>query len=326
MTHYLQAHCSLDTSDLDEAREHVNKLWERHQSRLQRGRTYRLRWHQVDLRRTSLSYVDSSSAIHGSCGRVNGRLRLTMPEEGRVRHCIDGKSVDGTPDQGIIYTPGQDLELDIKPYRSLLLSIDADFLGRAARQRFERVPGASLWPHSMPLDLPPAATLRSLCRWLGQELDRPGSPLLTSSRVIQGFERSVLTLFLECLAARPEFAESRSQGDLAPLHLQRIEEWLDSNFLEPVGVEDMARIAGISVRAVQTMFRRLRGCTPSEALIARRLQHARHLLETAGPDTKVTDVAYDCGFFHLSRFAARYARCYGKLPSETLGRRLRKIV
>lgn len=326
MEHYLQTHRQLDTDDLDEAREHVGKLWERHQSHLQRGRTYGLQWHQVNLRRTSLSYVNSASAIHVSCGPVSGRLRLTMPEEGRVVHYIDGKKVEGTPEQGVLYTPGQDLKLDIKPYRSLLLAIDEQFLARAARRRFDRVPNASDWPNDLPLAMAPAATLQSLCRWLGQELDRPGTPLLTSPRVIDGFERSVLTLFLECLAASPQFRQARRLGDLSAGHLRRIEEWLDVNFLESVGVEDMANVAGISVRAVQTIFRRQRGCTPSEALMARRLEHAKRVLEAADPDTKVTDVAYDCGFFHLSRFAARYAERFGERPSQTLAKRIRKIV
>ena len=324
MEHYLQTHRQLDTDDLDEAREHVGKLWERHQSHLQRGRTYGLQWHQVNLRRTSLSYVNSASAIHVSCGPVSGRLRLTMPEEGRVAHYIDGKRVEGTPDHGVLYTPGRDLKLDIKPYRSLLLAIDEDFVARAARRRFDRVPDASDWPNRLPLDLPSAATLRSLCRWLGQELDRPGTPLLTSPRVIDGFERSVLTLFLECLAARPQFQQGRRPGDLSAAHLRRIEEWLDVNFLESIGVEDMAHVANISVRAVQTLFRRLRDCTPSEALMARRLDHAKHVLEEAAADTTVTTVAYDCGFFHLSRFAARYAERFGERPSQTLAKRLRK--
>lgn len=322
---YLQAHCRLATQDLDEAREHVGRLWERHQSQLRRGRTYGLRWHQVDLRRTSLSYVHSSSAVNLECGPVSKHFRLTMPEEGRVRHCVDGRLIEATPEQGVIYAPGQELKLEIEPFRSLLFTIDAELVERAARQRFDCLPAPGAWMNSMPLNLAAAMALRSLCRWLGHELDRPGTPLLTTPRVASSFERTVLTLFLECLAASPRFAEARSPEELSAFHLRLIEEWLDEHFLDTIGVEDMARVAGIGVRAVQALFRRLRDCTPTEALVQRRLAHARQRLTAADATTTVTAVAYDCNFFHLSRFATRYARTYGERPSETLARSQRTV-
>ena len=320
---YLQAHCRLATHDLDEARERVGRLWERHRSELQRGRTYGLRWHQVDLRRTSLSYVHSSSALHLECGPVSKHFRLTMPEEGHVRAFVDGRPIEATPERGVLYAPGQELKLEIEPFRSLLFAIDAEFVERAARQRFDRLPAPGAWMNSVPLNLAAATALRSLCRWLGHELDRPATPLLTTPRVASSFERTVLTLFLECLAANPAFAETRSSEELSTLHLRRIEEWLDEHFLDPIGVEDMARVAGIGVRAVQALLRRVRNCTPTEALVQRRLAHARQRLLAADATTTVTEVAYDCNFFHLSRFAARYAQTYGERPSETLARSLR---
>jgi transcriptional regulator GlxA family with amidase domain len=51
-----------------------------------------------------------------------------------------------------------------------------------------------------------------------------------------------------------------------------------------------------------------------------RLAQARADLEAPGPNTSVTNVAYDCGFSHLGRFAQEYARRFGESPSETLRR------
>jgi hypothetical protein len=48
-------HCRLITDDLDEARDYVGRLWERHDSRLRRGRRYGIRWHQVNLAHTAVS-------------------------------------------------------------------------------------------------------------------------------------------------------------------------------------------------------------------------------------------------------------------------------
>lgn len=319
---YLQSHCRLATHDLDEAREHVGRMWERHESHLPRGRTYSLRWHQVDLNHISLSYIDSGSALHVRCGPVGGRFRFTMPETGRVRHSVNGCNVVSTPVCGVIYLPQQELRLEIEPFRSLLLTIDAGFVERAARVRFGRAPIAERWANAIALESAPAATLRSMCRWLGDELDRPGTPLRTSRQVIANLERSLLALFLDCLT--PISGPANEPFDRLGLgHLRRIESWLDEHFREPIGVEDMALVAGTGVRTVQNLFRHHRGCTPSEALLQRRLNSAHQRLTEAGPRTTVTDVAFDCGFFHLSRFAALYARSFGERPSQTLAKRTR---
>ena len=60
-----------------------------------------------------------------------------------------------------------------------------------------------------------------------------------------------------------------------------------------------------------------------------RLARARADLEAPGRNTSVTNVAYDCGFSHLGRFAQEYARRFGESPSETLrrarGRRAERV-
>jgi AraC-like DNA-binding protein len=319
---YLQSHCRLATTDLDEAREHVGRMWERHESHLSSGRTYCLRWNQVDFRRTSLTYIHSGSALHVKCGPVGDRFRFTMPEAGMVYHRINGRGIQSTATRGVVYAPQQELQLEIEPFRSLLLTIDADFVKQAARLRFGKSPDFGYWTTAVSLDMPPAATLRSLCRWLGHELDRPGTPLRSSRQIIAGLERSLLTLFLDCLTA-VSGAAGDGPDSFALAQLCRIESWLDEHFCEPIGVEDLALVAGVGVRAVQNMFRRHRGCTPSEAIVQRRLTYARRRLIEADPQTTVTDVAFDCGFFHLSRFAARYRHAFGERPSQTLADRLR---
>ena len=267
---YLQSHCRLATTDLDEARENVGRMWERHESRLLRGRTYSLRWNQVDLGRTSLTYIDSGSALHLKCGPVGGRFRFTMPEAGLVTHCIDGRSIESTPARGVIYAPQRELQLKIEPFRSLLLTIDEDFVERAARLRFANQRVSGTWATAVSLEGSPGETLRSLCRWLGRELDRPETPLRTSRHVVANLERLLLSLFLDCVATAPDVGSDGSDS-YTLTQLRRIESWLDAHFREPIGVEDMALIAGVGVRAVQHMFRRYRGYTPTDAIVQRRL-------------------------------------------------------
>lgn len=50
-----------------------------------------------------------------------------------------------------------------------------------------------------------------------------------------------------------------------------------------------------------------------------RLDMARKMLLAGSRDgATVTEIAFSCGFSHLSKFAYDYRQCFGELPSETL--------
>ena len=126
-------------------------------------------------------------------------------------------------------------------------------------------------------------------------------------------------MFLDCIDERLP-VEPRKAEDLDAARVRQIEEWIDANFDEPIGIEDLARRAGVGVRSVQTAFRRLRGCTPMQMVLRRRLEAAREMLRRATPQTTVTHVAAECGFFNFGRFSCRYRDMFGEAPSQTLAR------
>ena len=49
-----------------------------------------------------------------------------------------------------------------------------------------------------------------------------------------------------------------------------------------------------------------------------RLDLARLRLSREGSASSVTDIALECGFTHLSKFAKAYKDRFGELPSQTL--------
>ena len=56
-----------------------------------------------------------------------------------------------------------------------------------------------------------------------------------------------------------------------------------------------------------------------EFLLEQRLQAARRALRESHTRVQsVSDIAYECGFTHLGRFADQYRRRFGALPAETL--------
>lgn len=109
-----------------------------------------------------------------------------------------------------------------------------------------------------------------------------------------------------------------------PPQIRRAIERIEADPATIGSATDLARVACLSLRALEEGFRRSVGVPPMAYLRDVRLARARELLAAADPAaTSVTDVAYSCGFLHLGRFAADYRRRYGVRPSQTLraGRR-----
>ena len=75
---------------------------------------------------------------------------------------------------------------------------------------------------------------------------------------------------------------------------------------------------GVSVRTLQEGFRSRFGTTVTAYHREVRLERAHRILSAAGERRAVADIAVECGFFHLGRFARDYRLRYGVTPSATL--------
>jgi AraC-like DNA-binding protein len=315
----LKNHCVLVTDDPEVSREFLSPVWEKHRTVL-RDRRFSVRWHQADLRRCSLAYVDHPCALDAACeGPLSDSFRLLLPMAGRIDNRINGRPAEATPSSAVLHAPAQDLKLAIQPFRLMLLGLDGAFVRHALRRRFASLPPFEQWAADLPLDAPAAASLNSFCHWLAHELDRPESLLRTDRRAIDSLERALLAFFIEVLAAQYPTMQSAPE-DLANRQIALIEAWIEANLGEPIGVEELAAVADVSTRSVQIAFRRLRGCTPVEFIRIRRLGRARQMLLEPTPQTTVTTVALDCGFFHFGRFSQQYRAQFGEKPSQTLAR------
>lgn len=94
--------------------------------------------------------------------------------------------------------------------------------------------------------------------------------------------------------------------------------WLNQRLDEPVGLDELAAVAGVRPRTLEMHFKAHLGVTPLGWVRKTRLARARQQLLTAHGDASVTHIANSNGFAELGRFAARYRREFGELPSDTL--------
>lgn len=116
-----------------------------------------------------------------------------------------------------------------------------------------------------------------------------------------------------------ELCYSKDTKSAAPVYVRLAEEYMRDNASRAMTVNDIAREVGVAMRTLHKGFQHYRNYSVSEFLRSERLSLARRELATARQrNLSVTDVAYSCGFLHLSKFAVSYQKKYGEKPSDTL--------
>ena len=96
-------------------------------------------------------------------------------------------------------------------------------------------------------------------------------------------------------------------------HLLRARDLADARYAEPLGVEDMARAAGLSRAHFIREFRRAFGDSPHAYLLTRRLERAAVLLRST--DRQVADICFSVGLKSLGSFTTSFTRTFGVSPT-----------
>lgn len=154
--------------------------------------------------------------------------------------------------------------------------------------------------------LPRVAHLMGL---IEAELVRPS---LGSRLMIDGLLRAIAGLLASRDSDTP--AEPCERIYLSPLKLRRVIDFIEANLQESIGLDDLARAAGLSANHFLRVFKLATGETPYHFLRARRLERARALLtEQTMP---LAELALECGFANQAHFTAAFSRELGISPGR----------
>ena len=96
-------------------------------------------------------------------------------------------------------------------------------------------------------------------------------------------------------------------------HLLRAKDLADSRYSEPLGVDDLARAAGLSRAHFSREFRRAFGEPPHAYLLTRRLERAAALLRTT--DRSVVEICFAVGLSSVGSFTTSFTRMFGRSPA-----------
>jgi AraC family transcriptional regulator len=83
---------------------------------------------------------------------------------------------------------------------------------------------------------------------------------------------------------------------------------------DPLSLQEMARIAGVSPFHFERIFREITGIPPVQFLYALRIEAAKRLLLTT--KLPVTDVCYEVGYNSLGTFTRRFTELVGLSPGQ----------
>jgi AraC-like DNA-binding protein len=105
----------------------------------------------------------------------------------------------------------------------------------------------------------------------------------------------------------------RAPGDVL-VHLRRARDHADRCYAQPIDVESLAYVAGLSKYHFLRLFKATYGLTPGEYVSQRRIERGQDLLRATG--LSVTEVCFAVGFSSLGSFSSRFKTMVGETPSQ----------
>lgn len=115
----------------------------------------------------------------------------------------------------------------------------------------------------------------------------------------------------------PQRMALRERLGVSHVRLLSVIEQMEANLEDPLPREELARLAGVSVRQLERLFRGHLGCTLGHHYLDLRLRRARLLLRQTSQS--ILKVAVACGFVSASHFSRAYRQKFGVPPRVDRG-------
>ena len=228
---------------------------------------------------------------------VGGRVEITHG---------DATAADMSPGRGgkLTFLPeGCSAFGQARPMRFLRrLTIEFDL------DEFERVTGQNsprkelLRPHLMVSD----ERVEGICRLLADECGEPGADSVIYA------DSLILALMVKLSRWRRVSVSPLNRGGLAPWQLRRSQMFMLEHISEPISLQVLADLSGISLTHFSRAFKSSTGASPYQWLIASRVEKAKdYLLEKAIP---IAEIAVALGFCDQAHLTRTFSKMVGATP------------
>jgi AraC-like DNA-binding protein len=310
---------AIDTSDPTELAHALSTVYGVRHFESGSAGTFRVRGNFVQLPDIALGFTSGHAPLTVDFPEADfARLQIALTGQSNTRCGSVDTAIDSR--QACITSPGQRARTSFGgTYEHLLLRVKTTALERKLTALLGTKPKRGIeFEPAAPNDLPQAANLRRMIAFVSSQINATATPL--PNLVLAELQEAITLLFLS--AYRHNFTrvldtECRSA---TPRHVGTIEDYIEANWSEPITIDKLTELTGISARGIFKAFQRSRGYSPMAFAKQVRLQHARAMLTQGRSLTTVTATAFACGFANLGHFAKDYRDLFGERPSETLGR------
>lgn len=157
--------------------------------------------------------------------------------------------------------------------------------------------------HNLPCYLPTDEALHRYIRFL-----QAWQQSAQSSDLLASCDRQAMVLLLQMLQAKKDAPQKLDQ------RLDKVCQIIEADLSANLNVEQLAQVAAISVRQLNSLFQRYLGLSAKQYIIEKRMQKAWRLL--VGSQMPVQQVAEAVGYQDASAFAHRCKQSFGLSASE----------
>lgn len=309
------------SSDVDETRQQVAQLYCEHRlSPTAPGMPLRAWQNAVTLKQSCLATMGYGAEVQIDPGKLQNFYLLMLPYAGEALVDAGGRTVMASSRVGTLLSPDDLVTMRWSPdCAKYMVRID-----RAAVEQHV----AALLGHTLrrPLNFRLAIPREGLgAEWwrlteLLVGLVECQDPAHPQSLAIEQLEQALLLALIEGQEHSYSDALRDRDRSIAPRHVRLVEQYIEEHAADPISIEQLVAVSGVSGRALFDGFKRFRNTSPMAHLRTCRMRRVREALLQPTPDTTVSRLAQDWGFFELGRFAGQYRKLYGEMPSETLRR------
>ncbi len=314
----------LATNSLDEARLLISKQFRDH--RLENYRQVspvQVTQNSVLLERSSFHYLDYGAAVRVRADALAEFYLVLMPVSGKAQLRCGAETAVCTPNSAVIIPCDVAFEvLWDTDCRAIIARIERSAIEDALGSRLGMVIKRPVkFTLGVPTNVGSGAFFRQFVMTSVEQIDADRT--LLENRILGSEIGAMLArCMLGTIPHNYSHLVIQSGARPAARCVQNVIAYVDAHAHDPLPLDKLAIVSGVSGRGLQTAFRRHNGMSPTEYVRLVRLQRARAELLSADPwaGLTVTEVALKWGFSHFGRFSAYYHSVFGELPSETLRR------
>lgn len=305
--------------DLSQTRKLVGAVMKPHDLHV-RGTAQHVnaRMHHVAFGGISLNRLKYGADVDIEPGPLDDFYLIQMPLSGHAHITSGNQQIDSDADYASVLSPA-----DATVMR---WSADCDqLMVRIDRLLVDRAIGAvsgQLTPQTVRFQLGfrwrDCVPWRCLVHYLSECASHPFDAA-QYRLMVSNIEQLVVSTLVSTQPHDMREAKSARCATVLPRHVKRVQDFLRANVAEPVTADQMASVAGVSLRSLYAGFKEYCGVSPMQYLRTLRLDGARaDLLGESG--CNVASIAMRWGFGHLGRFSSEYKDRFGESPSQTIRR------